>query len=986
MANIQEEIEILENLDNLVNDIREETITNGDMLGNKVQLSNKILTAFHVNIRSIKKNFNELTSFLETYNLKYCDVIVLTESWQLECGDNFCIEGYTMYYNKADFNKNDGTVVYIRSNLKHTVTHTKLNLSKVTLTDVGLSVGGVSVRVSCMYRPPSSSTPHFLSDIEAYFSAPITSQIDVLLGDINLNLLDEHSDEIVTYTSILNHFGLVSAINSPTRVTTDSSTNLDHIFLRKNVGTNLKYSSFIIQSAITDHYPTMLNINSTSENQANGDMSIAHTFTKINYMLLGELIENHNFDSIYNTQDSDSALTILNETISDALNQAKSYKTYSLKKIKKIKPWITNGIITSIKKRDTMKKKLLRYNTLENKTAFKAYRNNLQNVIKKSKHDFYKAKILNSGTDIRKIYKVINEATDSNIAHRDIDLNITDNNVAFGDSLGMANFCNEFFVNIGYNMYRKIKSPPDPLRIESTAPYSMFLRPTNKFEIIKQIASLKNNCAPGVDGITSLIVKHLHTHIAAPLAHVINLIFRTAKVPKSFKVAIVKPIHKSGDRTNIGNYRPISIINTFAKIFEKCLKDRLVEFFHHNKTLSERQFGFVSGLGTTDAVCELCKQVTHSLDSGKRCLAVFLDLAKAFDTVPHDLLLQVLESYGVRGAVLDVFADYLRDRTQSVKVGHTMSDPLKIKIGIPQGTVLGPILFVAYINSLTNISTQNGSVISYADDTAVVFSGETWDSVRNYATDGINKIKHWLDSFKLSLNASKTNYIAFSLTSVNQPEYNSLFIDGLDSHIAQVDSTKYLGIVIDKNLKWDQHVLRLTKNIRKLIYKFYSIREILNKQLLILVYKGIVESLLRYGLVVWGGLYQNALSHLSIAQNYILKVIFRKNRRFSTALLYSREVFDVRSLYCLSTCIYVHKSDKFKNFISHQYQTRSNVNKHLETPVASTTKKLRSIFYLAPKMYNLLPPHIKQLNLKRFCVACRDYIYVNLETFKDIFT
>ena len=146
-------------------------------------------------------------------------------------------------------------------------------------------------------------------------------------------------------------------------------------------------------------------------------------------------------------------------------------------------------------------------------------------------------------------------------------------------------------------------------------------------------------------------------------------------------------------------------------------------------------------------------------------------------------------------------------------------------------------------------------MISYADDTAIVFFGETWDLVREYVIAGINKIKHWLDSFKLSLNISKSNYIAFSLTAVNRPLYNSIHINGLDSELAEVNCTKYLGIYIDKHLKWDEHVLRLSKNIRKLIHKFYTLREILNRQLLITVYKAIVESLLRYGVIVWGGLY-----------------------------------------------------------------------------------------------------------------------------------
>lgn len=986
MADTQEEIELLQNLDCLVNNTREFSITNDDILDNKIDLSNKILTIIHLNIRSLSKNFNEFICFLEGYNLKFCDIIVLTETWKLGGGDDFYIDGYNMYYNGADFNKNDGTVVYVRSNISHSVTHSKFGLSKVTLTTVELNIMNTSIRLFCIYRPPSTSTCLFLSDIETFFSNTFVNQVDIMMGDLNLNLLDEVSNEVLTYNAMLSCFGFVSAINSPTRVTTDCSSILDHIFLRKNPKADIDSSSYVIQSTVTDHYPTMINLNCGSTSHLTRDEPISQSDIKIDFPLLKNLVAAQNFDSILNEEDPETATEMFYDVILTALNLAKTQKVYMKNSYKKIKPWVTNGIITSIKTRDRMKRKLLKNNTLENKIAFTQYRNNLKVIILKRKHDYYKSKIHNCGTNLKKMYKVVNEATDSNNQTKDTNLDITCNNVKFDDKKDMANFCNDFFVSVGYNMFQKIKVPPAHVKAGDLSPYSMFLRPTSRNEIIKHISSLKNSCAPGADQVTSKVAKLLHIHIATPLAHIINLIFRTAKVPKPFKVAIVKPIHKSGDKTDVSNYRPISIINTFAKIFEKCLKDRLVDFFNKNNTISKRQFGFRSGMSTTDAVCELCEKVTNSLDCGKKCLAVFLDLAKAFDTVPHDMLLQVLETYGVRGSVLDVFHDYLRDRSQSVKIGHILSDPLGIKMGIPQGTVLGPVLFIAYINSLTDISIENGTVVSYADDTAVVFTGETWESVEGHAVEGISKVKVWLDSFKLSLNVAKTNYIAFSHTSVNRPMYNSLHIHCLNDPIASVDSTKYLGIVIDKHLRWDHHILRLSKNIRKLIHKFYIIREILNRQLLILTYKGIVESLLRYGVVVWGGLYQNALAGLNIIQNYILKVIYRKDKRYSTALLYSKEIFDVRSLYCLSACAHVHRSDRLKNFINHSYQTRINTSNHIAMPSASSSRKLRSFVYLAPKIYNLLPLHIRIVNKqKKFCTATRDFIYDNLEKFMKIF-
>ena len=262
----------------------------------------------------------------------------------------------------------------------------------------------------------------------------------------------------------------------------------------------------------------------------------------------------------------------------------------------------------------------------------------------------------------------------------------------------------------------------------------------------------------------------------------------------------------------------------------------------------------------------------------------------------------------------------------------------------------------------------------------------SWHEVKDRTEIGLNKINIWLDSFGLTLNVQKTNYIAFSLTEANRPNFKSIHIGNFNDSIIETGYTKYLGIIIDKHLKWDHHILYLTKNLRKLIHKFYVLREILSKRLLISVYKVIAESVIRYGIVVWGGLYHSALKQLNVVQNYILKVINKKNKRFSTRQLYTTEILNVRSLYIVEICSFVFKNYNLKRYVNHMYEIRNKTNKHISIPKSNSNINLRFVNYLAPKIYNIIPVEIKDIKkIKPFRRACRLYVVENLKLFEPPF-
>lgn len=943
---------------------------------------NSFFSVFHLNIRSIIKNMEELLVAIVAYKIN-CDFIILSECFMLDSINEINIPGYTTFYNNADYNKNDGVIIFAKSNLNVSVKNIKLIICGVTLSILKVTVDGTLFRIIALYRPNPSNLLSFLEEIDNHLDLNSEhAHYQLIVGDINIDILEENVNTN-KYLSILAKHGFLPYIQLPTRVTKDTATCLDHIFIKqKHTGNNIEIKTYILTCNITDHYAVIATF-LKNPNIQEKDNNESHTHSKINTKKFEELIKKENWVSVISTDDVQVAADVFTKTFKKLMNESIVITTIKKGNKKKLKPWITNGLITSIIRRDKIKRQLNSNYSTELKEQYITYRNSINNLIKKCKHDYYQHIIMLNQNNIKKMYQVITEATNGKAKINNVTLEITnDDDEIFNSNKDMSNFCNHYFSNIGVNMIEKINIPHNfSLDNIPTNNKSIFLTPVTENEVLLHINSLKNAGAPGYDGITPSLLKLSAKYILYPLTHIINLIFTNGQFPKQFKNSVVTPIYKAGNVNKISNYRPISLINNFGKIAEKCIKTRLVEFFKNNNILNEHQYGFQEGKSTSDAMYKVIKEISINLDNSEKCIAVFLDLAKAFDTVNHGKLIQVLERYGIRGTVLGLFKSYLSDRVQYVKINGCLSEPQLVKVGVPQGTVLGPILFTIYINSLLTLDIDS-KIISYADDTVAIFKGNDWNIVKEKVKGGIHAIKMWLDGYQLSLNVDKTNYIAFSITNINRPNFQKIDIDKNGTDIKEVEHTKYLGIIIDKNLKWNEHIAYLTKRVRKLIHKFYQLKDLLSKNMLVLVYKSLVESLLRYGLLVWGALYANSLKTLSTVQNYILKIIFKKKRCYPTRLLYGRNISNIRSLYFHTLTTYTYKKEHLKNAVSHKIATRSMTRNLLNVPASNKNVISRFAYCLASKAYNLLPLDIRNIKYyKRFSHQCKIYINDNYLSF-----
>lgn len=312
-------------------------------------------------------------------------------------------------------------------------------------------------------------------------------------------------------------------------------------------------------------------------------------------------------------------------------------------------------------------------------------------------------------------------------------------------------------------------------------------------------------------------------------------------------------------------------------------------------------------------------------------------------------------------------------------------------MGVPQGTVLGPILFLVYMNNITKIKDFVGHIVCYADDTAVVFTGNNWSEVKSTAESDLKKIQLWFNHNLLSINIGKTKYLTFSPSVVDQPKHFSLKFHSSNCHVSachcpdlsKSSSVKYLGIIIDQHLRWKEQINQVTRRIRALMHKFYILREMVSRKNLVILYNSLAESLIRYCVVVWGGAFSSTIKSLQTAQNTLLKIIFKKNKLFSTKLLYEDSgLLNVRTIFTYQCILRVfHKQAKFniKNTRTTRYTHQKNL--HLDFFRKSVSK--RSFLYYGPKLFNLIPTNLREENNpKRFKLKVKEFILKHKERFK----
>lgn len=946
------------------------------------------LLFLHANIRSLRKNYNNLVSELSQISSQI-QFIILSEIWINEDELNlYKLPGYNTFANCNNIYRAGGVLCYV----SESINVSRIDLDMVTADSLLLNITFEHsyFKLLCIYRLHSFSEISFINELSTVLQSVKNNTIYV--GDININLdLVSSNQHVQNYFSLLINNGFTSLINSPTRITELSKSTIDHVFIRHPQLDSFK--SVIFDIGLTDHCLIGLSFHYISKfKKSNNDLNkLVVEKVVFDCNLAAEKLKSVDWSNCLSMNDVNSCYDVFQSILTETMNSCKSViKQNKLARAKMISPWMNVSLLSRIKRR---KKLLVISRKRPYDQAFKSYFlvfcNKLKNDIDFAKNDFLSNKIKNCNGDSSQYWKVINNVIGS-ASGKYVDKIELINGQVITSHKQVADAINSYLISVQSQGAPSQGALPYIHRPHMQYQFryqSMFVEPVDMDEMITTIKNLKNKKSTGFDNFSVDFVKKVAIIIAPVLVHIVNLSFTNGVFPDQLKTSTVVPIFKKAHSCKIDNIRPISLLSVFSKIIEKIMRKRLVKYLDNINFFSRSQFGFRQGLGTEDALLSVTDIIYSNFNTNKKTTGLFIDFKTAFDLVDHNILLSKLEACGIRGAVLNWFSSFLNNRVQKVKITDKLSDPLTVRAGVPQGSVLSATLFLVFINDLLEIP-FHGRAGAFADDIALFYSETTIHEIWTKINEDLEVLNLWCHINKMKINVNKTKYVNFSLVSTFVFPENLLFhnlnclkISCNCEKIEKTNAFKYLGLLLDENLNWHDHIVTIHKKIKSSIRLFYYLKNFCDPGLLRVLYFALIDSRLQYGIQCWGGTFKHYIEKLRVSQNHIIRLILNCPMRESSFPLFCHlRILPVQHLYVFKVLkIFYIRSGNIgtENLL---YQTRRNVQRYFRLPKVNKSFFKHSFQYSAPKYFNQLPQFVKDCpNLRKFLKQLKDWLFSNTD-------
>ena len=652
-------------------------------------------------------------------------------------------------------------------------------------------------------------------------------------------------------------------------------------------------------------------------------------------------------------------------------------RKWSNNKKRRKKPWITAGLQTSSAKKNNLLAIAKSSNDPKDYKKYKLFLNLFTKLKKKAHNDYFRDKAALYAHDKTRTWQLINEISKRKVKRRNsIRFLYNKHGQKLVEPQKIGNCLNQHFSSVGKNMASKIddevdfkfkRNPMDylPKQLKN----SMFFDEILLAEVLNLIAKLEIKKACGYDHISNRIIKATSYVISPFLTKLFNDCIQKGIFPDAYKVAKVIPLFKKGgDKGDQNSYRPISLLPALSKILEKIVSMRVIKFFEAHNILSSHQFGFRAKFSTEYAVSDIYDKILNNLDKGLSTCAIFLDLAKAFDSVSHDILLQKLQHYGLRGNVFKFFQSYLSSRSQFVKIDNIKSSLLNVDFGVPQGSILGPLLFLIFVNDLP--AATNFFIRLFADDTFLCSQNKNISLLKNEVNSELKKVFIWLASNKLTLNIGKSKFMFFSN---KKKDIDKLKIKIHGKQLESCDSYKYLGVIFDSNLSWKPHIDYICGKISKACGALSKLRHCVDFDTLKTVYYALVHSYLRYGIVTWGSASETVLRPLTMLLNRIVRIMTFAPFTINTKPIFDfLQILDFQQLLCFETGKFIYKLKNnllptntlvnhfTRNPAQHDYNLRNRDNRFLVAPLCLLSSfKKKSLYIRGMDLWKNIPDFIK---------------------------
>ena len=786
-------------------------------LNREIDTDPEDLIILNLNVRGLYSKLGKLTQLIDNVTKRQADVITLSETWLSKYTPHFNIAGYKLY-RKDRVGKNGGGVAILVS--------TALHSREIDIENIkdSLEICGVQIKTNkgqlgifSMYRPPNTNAGAFVKSFVKTLKKIKTGHKDVIIGlDHNMDFLKSHVHVPTNdfLEEILNA-GLLPTISRPTRITKSTATLIDNILIDHKHGE--QFDSYVAIDDTSDHLPCLTIVKNVLINKQTKIKIESRDTREKNVNRLKARLRNIDWETLLDIENVNDMTENFHTKLCEEIERfcPRIVRSINYSKLRR-EPWITNGILRSIKKAKTLYK-----DTLVDKCTdtairkYKRYNCMLQRIKRQAKRKYYFDECSEFRNNTKNLWQTINSLCGKQNDKTNVVTCLKINDVRNYIANSIANEFSAHFATVGKTYANKIpkftQSIDTYLSKLQKSKGSIFLQPTSPEEIKRLIGKLPNKGSSGFDKIDNILLKKLNLEVATQISIITNASIAQGIFPELMKNALIVPLYKAKSRELVTNYRPISLLLTISKLMEKIVYKQVYDYLNQTGQIYDSQYGFRSAHSCEHAIGELLGSIVKNIQLGKDTVTLMLDLSKAFDTLQHSVVYKKLERYGLRGNCLSWFQSYLTNRTLQVKCTsiagtETISNKERVEYGMPQGSCMGPLLFLIFCNDL-HLNLQFLESVQFADDTTLHVSHRNMNYIKFCLTMDLEAMEDWFRANKLTLNIDKTVLLHFGPGNKHKEILNDLTIGGKRLQVAT--SSKFLGLWIDNKLKWSEHVNKL---------------------------------------------------------------------------------------------------------------------------------------------------------------------------------